>query len=86
MHDVPYLDADSFPKVPFVMETLSVRFLRENRIVPLEFKHDTLKIIMADPHNKAVIEVIKVAVPHTLEIYTGDKQVIVFRFSMEKVW
>ena len=73
---MPYLDADAFPKVPFVMETLSVRFLRENRIVPLEFKHDTLKIIMADPHNNAVIEAIKVAVPHALEIYTGDTQVI----------
>jgi len=76
VHDVPYLDADSFPKVPFVMETLSVRFLRENRIVPLEFKQDTLKIVMADPHNKAVIEAIKVAVPHVLEIYTSEGRVI----------
>ncbi|MRR17057.1 MAG: type II secretion system protein GspE [Deltaproteobacteria bacterium] len=73
---MPYLDADSFPKVPFVMETLSVRFLRENRIVPLEFKQDTLKIIMADPDNKAAIEAIRVAVPYILEIYTGDSQVI----------
>lgn len=74
--DAPYLDADNFPKIPFVMETLSVRFLRENKIVPLEFKQDTLKIVMADPHNAAVIEAIKIAVPHRLEIYTGDSRAI----------
>lgn len=74
--NAPYLSPDNFPKVPFVMETLSVRFLRENKIVPLEFKQNTLKIVMADPHNQAVIEAIKIAVPHTLEIFTSDSQTI----------
>ncbi len=74
--ETPYLDAESFPKVPFMMETLSVRFLRENKIIPLEFKQDTLKIVMADPSNQAAIEAIKIAVPHTLEIYTGDHRAI----------
>lgn len=58
------------------METLSARFLRDNGIVPIDFKQDTLKIVMADPHNQAVIEAIKVAVPHNLEIYGGDSQAI----------
>ena len=74
--DTRYFEPDDFPKVPFMMETLSVRFLRENKVVPLEFKQDTLKIIMADPHNQAVIDAIKIAVSHKLEIYTSDSKAI----------
>ena len=70
--NVPYLEPENFPNVPFIMETLSVRFIRENKIVPLELKQDTLKIVMADPHNQAVIDAIKVAVSHNLEIYTSE--------------
>lgn len=69
---IPYLEPEDFPKVPLVMETLSVRFIRENRIVPLEMKKDTLKIVMADPHNRAVIEALRVAVSRNLEIYTSE--------------
>lgn len=74
--EVPYLEPENFPKVPFVMETLSVRFIRENKVVPLEFKQDTLKIVMADPHNQEVIDAIKIAVSHNLEIYTSESQAI----------
>lgn len=70
--NVPYLEPENFPNVPFIMETLSSRFIRENKIVPLELKQDTLKIVMADPHNQAVIDAIKVAVSHNLEIYTSE--------------
>ncbi len=70
--NVPYLNPENFPNVPFIMETLSVRFIRENKIVPLELKQDTLRIVMADPHNQAVIDAIKVAVSHNLEIYTSE--------------
>lgn len=73
---VPYLEPENFPKVPFVMETLSVRFIRENKVVPLEFKQDTLKIVMADPCNQEVIAAIKIAVSRNLEIYTSERQAI----------
>ncbi|MEN6373694.1 MAG: type II secretion system ATPase GspE [Smithella sp.] len=74
--NVPYLNPENFPNVPFIMETLSARFIRENKIVPLELKQDTLRIVMADPHNQAVIDAIKVAVAHNLEIYTSEGQAI----------
>lgn len=77
MHStVPYLEPENFPKVPFVMETLSVRFIRENRIVPLELRDDALKIVMADPYNQAVIDAVKVAVSRNLEIYTSESRAI----------
>ncbi len=73
---VLYLEPADFPKVPFVMEMLSIRFIRENKVVPLEFKQDGLKIVMADPHNQAVINAIKIAVSRNLEIYTSESQAI----------
>ncbi len=72
MQNTQYLDPENFPKVPFVLETLSVRFIRENKIVPLEFKQNTLKIVMADPDNREVIDALKIAVCHDIEIFSSD--------------
>jgi general secretion pathway protein E len=74
--DSPYLEPENFPKVPFVMENVSARFIRENKIVPLELKLDKLKIVMADPDNRAVIDALQVAISHDLEIYVSDTKAI----------
>jgi general secretion pathway protein E len=76
MQNTQYLDPENFPKVPFVLETLSVRFIRENKIVPLEFKENILKIIMADPENQEVIDALKIAISHDIEIYSSDVRAI----------
>ncbi|KQC11503.1 MAG: type II secretion system protein GspE [Smithella sp. SDB] len=76
MQNIKYLDPENFPKVPFVLETLSARFIREKKIVPLEFKQNTLKIVMADPDNQEVIDALKVAVSHDIEAYSSDLQAI----------
>jgi general secretion pathway protein E len=76
MQNTQYLEPENFPKVPFVLETLSVRFIRENKIVPLEFKENILKIIMADPENQEVIDALKIAVSHDIEIYVSDARAI----------
>lgn len=76
LQKVPYLDPANFPNVPFVMETLSIRFIRENKVFPLEFKQNTLKIVMADPDNQSVIEAIRVAVCQNVEIYSSDAEAI----------
>jgi general secretion pathway protein E len=76
MQNTQYLDPEDFPKVPFVLETLSSRFIRENKIVPLEFTQNTLKIIMADPDNHEVIDALKIAVSHDIEIYSSDARAI----------
>jgi general secretion pathway protein E len=76
MQNTQYLDPEDFPKVPFVLETLSTRFIREHKIVPLEFTQNTLKIIMADPDNREVIDALKIAVSHDIEIYSSDAKAI----------
>jgi len=76
MQDTLYLDPENFPKVPFVLETLSARFVRENKIVPLEFKQNTLKIVMANPSDSDTIDALKIAVSHDIEVYSSDVRAI----------
>ena len=73
---IGYLSADELPKVPFVLDGISARFIRENRIVPLDFRDDVLSVLMADPNNRAAIDALKVAVSSQLQIYTSDEAMI----------
>ncbi|MDI6743664.1 MAG: ATPase, T2SS/T4P/T4SS family, partial [Smithella sp.] len=76
MQNTKYLEPENFPKVPFVLETLSSRFIRENKIIPLEFKQNTLEIVMANPDNLDIIDALKIAVSHEIEIYASDVKAI----------
>jgi len=74
--DAPYLEPDDFPKVPFIIETLSTRFVRENKVVPIDFSQNTLKIVMANPDNREVIDALKIAVAHNIVVYASDAKSI----------
>jgi general secretion pathway protein E len=74
--ETPYLEPEDFPKVPFVLETLSTRFIRENKVVPIEFAQNTLKIVMANPQDREVIDALKIAVAHNILVYTSDAKSI----------
>ena len=67
---------EDFPKVPLVLDGLSSRYIRENRIIPLEFKNSLLKIIMADPDGRGVAEALRVALDADVQVYTGDGRAI----------
>jgi general secretion pathway protein E len=73
---IPYLEPDDFPKVPFVIETLSTRFIRENKVVPIEFVQNTLKLVMANPRDREVIDALKIAVAHNILVYASDPKSI----------
>ncbi len=66
----------SLPKVPLVLDGLSSRFIRENRIVPLELKNDVLKVLMADPDNGEVIDALGAALGAEVQAYPGDGKLI----------
>jgi general secretion pathway protein E len=70
------LSPEEFPKVPFVIDGISTRFIRENKIIPVELKNNILKVIMTDPGNREVIEALKVASAADIVVYTGDPGVI----------
>jgi general secretion pathway protein E len=71
-----FLNAEDFPKVPLVIDGISTRFIRENRIIPFEFKNDILKVIMADPEDREVIEALRVATAGEVIVYTAAREVI----------
>gem|GEM_PF-3071081 len=71
-----FLNAEDFPKVPLVIEGISTRFIRENRIIPFEFRNDVMKVLMADPEDRAVIEALRVATAGEVIVYTAAREVI----------
>jgi general secretion pathway protein E len=71
-----YEEMEALPKVPLVLDGLSSRFIRENRIVPLELKNNVFKVLMADPDDEAVIDALGVALDADVRAYPGDGKLI----------
>jgi general secretion pathway protein E len=74
--DIQYVKTEDLPKVPFVLNGISSRFIRENKIIPLEFKNNILKIVMANAEDTATIDALKVATAANVMIYTCDSKAI----------
>ncbi len=73
---VPVIQAEQLPKVPIVIDGLSSRFIREKRFVPLEIKNNLLKVLMADPGDREVIDSLAVALRADVQVYSGDGKMI----------
>lgn len=73
---IQYLNSDDLPKVPFVLNGISSRFIRENKIVPLELKNNVLKVVMANPEDGPTIDALKVATKAELLIYGCDSKTL----------
>jgi general secretion pathway protein E len=73
---VPQLHPDDLPKVPFVLNDISSRFIRENRVVPLELKNNVLKVLMANPDDTETIDALRVAISGQVAVYTCDAKTI----------
>ena len=67
---------EDLPRVPLILDGLSSRFIRENRIVPLEMQNDVLKVLMADPGAEEVIAALQVALNAEVRAYGGDAGMI----------
>jgi general secretion pathway protein E len=70
--DTFLLKIENFPKVPFIMEGLSSRFVRENKVVPIELKDNTLTVVMANPEDRAIIDTLRVSVSSEIIVCAGD--------------
>jgi len=70
--DALFLGPDDFPKVPFVLDGVSYRFIKEHRVIPLDFKNNMLKVVMADPSDREIVDCLKVAVGAEIVVYTSD--------------
>ncbi|PKN35750.1 MAG: type II secretion system protein GspE [Deltaproteobacteria bacterium HGW-Deltaproteobacteria-19] len=67
-----FMNEDDFPKVPFIMEGISSRFIRENRIIPLDFKNNVLRVVMERPKNMTVMNALRMAVAADIVVYEGN--------------
>ena len=71
-----YIEGDNLPKVPFVLNGISSRFIRENLVIPLEMKQNTLKVVMANPDDKETIDALSVATSADVEAYGSDPKAV----------
>lgn len=74
--EIRYLTADDLPKVPFVLEGISSRFIREYMAVPLELKNNVLKVVMANPEDKETIDALRVATGADVAVFGAGAEVI----------
>ena len=74
--EVMYLSPESFPTVPLVLDGISSRFIRENKIIPLELKNSVLKVVLANPRDSEIVEALKAALLVDVVVYAGDIQSI----------
>lgn len=73
---IRYLQLEDLPKVPFVYNGITSRFIRENRIALLEFKNNVLSVAMADPSDASTIDALRVATSADLKVYGIDAGVL----------
>ena len=69
-----FIHSDDLPKVPFVLNGISSRFIRENLVVPIEMKGNVLKVAMADPDDIETVDALRVATSADIIVLTADKK------------
>lgn len=58
---VELVETDSFPPEPVASETLSLRFLKDSRVLPLREDDDKLEVAFADPTDSFIVDVVALA-------------------------
>jgi general secretion pathway protein E len=76
IEEIRYLKPEDLPKVPIVLEGISSRFIRENRVIPLELKNSLLTVLMANPEDKVTIDALRVATSADIIVYTSNTEVL----------
>jgi general secretion pathway protein E len=71
-----YLKLEDLPKIPFIMDTISSRFIRENMVIPLEFKNNVLKVAMANVEDIVTVDALRVATGADVFVYAADTKMI----------
>jgi general secretion pathway protein E len=74
--DIPLLRPEELPRVPFLVNGLSTRFIREYRVVPLDYRNDVLSVLMAEPGNRHIIDALEVALSARVEVFGGETRMI----------
>lgn len=76
IREIRSLSPEELPKVPFVLEGISSRFIREYMVIPLELKNNTLKVVMANPGDRETVDALRVATSADVVVYTAEPKVM----------
>ncbi len=76
IREIRSLSPEELPKVPFVLEGISSRFIREYMVIPLELKNNILKVIMANPDDKETVDALRVATSAEVVVYAAEPKVM----------
>jgi general secretion pathway protein E len=74
--EITILNPDDLPKVPLLIDNISVRFIREHRIVPVAFDQRTLRVAAATPWDEEVIDMLRAASGADVIVCSADTQAI----------
>jgi type II secretion system protein E len=72
--NIEYVERDSFPETPPV--ELSLEFMKNNLVVPLELHNGTLSVAMADPEDTEVIDTLKASLDLNIKPYIASRNTI----------
>jgi general secretion pathway protein E len=70
------LTVDDLPKVPLVLSGVSSRFIQENRIIPIEYRNNLLKIAIADPDDRETIDALRIALSADVVACKAEPEII----------
>jgi len=73
---IVYIKPEDFPTVPLVLDGISPRFIREHKVIPVEFKNNVLKVIAAHPSDRYIMKALQVATGAHVIVYGGNEQLI----------
>jgi len=74
--EIPLVVAKQFPEFPPVPESISGRFLRQFRALPLEVTENELRVAMADPLDSETVSALRQASGKHVSICIADEQEI----------
>lgn len=65
------LQSDDYPEVPVLEDLVSLRFMKEARLLPLYLEDEQLFLAMADPTDKFAVDSVAAATGHKIQIKLG---------------
>jgi len=72
---------EDLPSIPLVLEKVTSRFLRDNRIIPIAYQDNRIRIVTTDPPDPFSLQALRLAVGSDVSVVTADAALIDDYFS-----
>jgi general secretion pathway protein E len=79
--EVPFVGAKQFPEFPPLLESVSGRFLRQFKVLPLEVSEEELRIAMSDPLDSETVSALRHSTGKRVTVCIAEEQEILTALS-----